>query len=177
MLPIKSFITVGSLRPESFNRMISKALIAVAPKSVILEILEISRLPMCNQDEDEPPPKEWIDFQQRMKCFDAVIFVVPEYNRFVSGGHKKLKDEASGPFGQNASDAQPGAVISVSVGSLGAVGLNHHLHRSLVFLNMPKMRQPENYISDAAKIFEAKGNLNNESSRHFLTDFMKSFVT
>ena len=173
---IQAAIIVGSLRKESFNRMVAKALIAVAPKSVSLEILEIGQLPMYNQDLDDSPPKEWTDFRNRLLHFDAVIFVTPEYNRSVPGVLKNAIDVASRPYGQNAFNGKPGAVISVSIGALGGFGASHHLRQSLVFLNVPTMPQPEAYIGEAAKIFESNGTLNNDSSRKFLTQFMTDFV-
>jgi chromate reductase, NAD(P)H dehydrogenase (quinone) len=173
---IQAAIIVGSLRKESFNRMVAKALIAVAPKSVILEILEIGQLPMYNQDLDESPPKEWTEFRQHLKKYDAVIFITPEYNRSVPGVLKNAIDVGSRPYGQNAFDGKPGAVISVSVGALGGFGANHHLRQSLVFLNVPTMPQPEAYIGEAAKLFETNGTLNNDSSREFLKKFMTTFV-
>lgn len=173
---IQAVILVGSLRKESFSRKVAKSLIAVAPKSITLEILEIGQLPMYNQDLDESPPKEWTDFRQRLKQFDAVIFVTPEYNRSVPGVLKNAIDVASRPYGQNAFAGKPGAVVSVSIGALAGFGANHHLRQSLVFLNIPTMAQPEAYIGDAVKLFEANGNLNNESTRDFLTQFMTAFV-
>jgi chromate reductase, NAD(P)H dehydrogenase (quinone) len=175
-MALKSMILVGSLRQKSFSRMVAKCLIAVAPNSVNFEILEIGQLPMYNQDFDEAPPKEWTDFRKRLKEFDAVIFVTPEYNRSVSAVLKNAIDVASRPYGQNAFDGKPGAVISVSIGALGGFGANHHLRQSLVFLNIPTMTQPEAYIGNAAKLFEANGNLNDESTRKFLTEFMSAFV-
>ena len=173
----RNVVLIGSLRKESFSRMVAKALIAVTPKSVTLEVLEIGQLPMYNQDLDESPPAEWVDFRKRLKEFDGVIFVTPEYNRSVPGVLKNAIDVASRPYGQNALNQMPGAVISVSVGALGGFGANHHLRQSLVFLNVPTMPQPEVYISEAAKLFETNGHLSNESTRTFLTQFMSSFVT
>lgn len=173
---MQAALIVGSLRKQSFSRMVAKSLIAVAPKSVSLEILEIGQLPLYNQDLDDSPPKEWTDFRNRLKTFDAVIFVTPEYNRSVPGVLKNAIDVASRPYGYNVFDGKPGAVISVSIGALGGFGANQHLRQSLVFLNVPTMPQPEAYIGEAAKIFETNGDLNNEASRTFLTKFMSEFV-
>lgn len=173
---VQTAIFIGSLRKESFSRMVAKALISVAPKKVNLEILEIGQLPMYNQDYDESPPKEWTDFRQKLKLFDAVIFVTPEYNRSTPGVLKNAIDIGSRPYGQNAFNGKPGAIVSVSIGALGGFGANHHLRQSLVFLNIPTMAQPEAYIGDAAKLFEANGNLKNEATKEFLKKFMDSFV-
>ncbi len=170
-------LIVGSLRKASFSRMVAKALIAAAPDSVHLEILEIAQLPMYNQDLDETPPKEWTDFRNRLIHFDAVIFVTPEYNRSTTGVLKNAIDVGSRPYGHNAFEGKPGAVVSVSIGAMGGFGANHHLRQSMVFLNMPTMAQPEAYIGEAAKLFETNGTLKNESTKNFLTKFMSSFVT
>ena len=50
-------IFVGSLRKDSLNRKMANALIALAPSSLKLEIVEIGNLPLFNQDlEAERPP-------------------------------------------------------------------------------------------------------------------------
>lgn len=173
---IQTAIILGSLRKESFSRMVAKALIANAPKSIVFEILEIGQLPMYNQDLDGNPPGEWTEFRNRLKTYDAVIFVTPEYNRSVPGVLKNAIDVASRPYGKNALNGKPGGVVSVSIGTLGGFGANHNLRQSLVFLNVPTMPQPEAYIADAAKLFEANGNLSSEPTRTFLSQFMNSFV-
>jgi chromate reductase len=67
-------------------------------------------------------------------------------------------------------------VISVSPGALGGFGANHHLRQSLVFLNVPAMQQPEVYIGGAAKLFDANGNITNETTRELLIQFMNAFA-
>jgi chromate reductase len=172
---IQAAVIVGSLRKESFSRMVAHSLMVLAPKSMSLEILEIGQLPHYNQDLDATPPKEWTEFQNEIKKNDAVIFVTPEYNRSMPGVLKNAIDIGSRPYGQNSFNGKPGAVVSVSVGSIGGFGANHHLRQSLVFLNVPTMAQPEVYLGEVSKIFETNGNLNNESSIIFLKKFISAF--
>lgn len=122
-------VVVGSLRRESFNRKMAKALIELAPSSLKLEIVEIGELPHYNQDEDEAGriPAAWFAFRQRIKAADAVIFVTPEYNRSVPGVLKNAIDVASRPYGQSVWDRKPAGIISVSPGAIGGFGANHHL--------------------------------------------------
>jgi chromate reductase len=169
-------VLVGSLRKESFSRKIAKALMALAPESVTLEILEIGGLPMYNQDLEETPPEAWTDFRERLKGFDSVLFVTPEYNRSVPAVLKNAIDVGSRPYGKNVWDGKPGAVVSVSPGTLSGFGANHHLRQSLVFLNVPTMPQPEAYIGGAAKLFDDGGNLISDSTREFLRKFMDTFA-
>ncbi len=176
MNKIRTAILVGSLRKGSYSRMVAQALMALAPSSVELEILEIAQLSMYNQDLDESSPKPWMEFRKKLHDFDSILFVTPEYNRSVPGVLNNAIDIASRPYGENSLSGKPGAVVSVSVGAMGGFGANHQLRQSLVFLNVPAMAQPEAYIGEAAKLFDKDGKLTNESTRLFLTKFMLSFV-
>jgi chromate reductase len=169
-------VFVGSLRKDSLNRKLAKALIVLAPESLRLEIVEIGNLPLYNQDFEENPPNEWREFRQRVKSSDAVLFVTPEYNRSVPAVLKNAIDVGSRPYGQNAWNGKPGAVISVSQGALGGFGANHHLRQSLVFVNVPTMGQPEAYIGNAASLFDDKGQLINDSIVDFLQKFLQAFA-
>jgi chromate reductase len=168
-------VIVGSLRKDSLNLKMAKALIAVAPETLHLKILEIGELPMYNEDLDESPPKAWTDFRNQLKNFDGILIVTPEYNRSVPAVLKNAIDVASRPYGKSAWDGKPAAVVSVSPGHIGGFGANHHLRQSLVFLNVPVMAQPEAYIGHAADLFDSQGNLTNESTLQFARNFMLTF--
>jgi chromate reductase len=168
-------VFVGSLRKESFSLKAAKALMAVAPATMKLEIVGIGHLPMYNQDLDANPPDEWMALKQRISESDAVLFVTPEYNRSVPAVLKNAIDVASRPYGKSAWNGKPGAVVSVSPGAIGGFGANHHLRQSLVFLNVPAMPSPEAYIGGAAKLFDSDGTLTNESTKDFLKQFMAAF--
>jgi chromate reductase len=174
----KIAVLVGSLRKESFNRKMAKALIKLSPDSLNLEIIEIGGLPLYNQDLDDTgnPPAGWTEFRERLKKFDGVLFVTPEYNRSVPGVLKNAIDVGSRPYGKSVWDGKPGAVMSVSPGAIGGFGSNHHLRQSLVFLNVPAMQQPEAYVGHAADLFDESGNLSNEATREFAAKFMNAFA-
>jgi len=168
-------VIVGSLRKESLNRKMAKELIALAPESLKMEIIEIGELPLYNEDLDKNPPKAWLDFRAKLKGSDGVLFVTPEYNRSVPGVLKNAIDVGSRPYGDSSWDKKPGAVISVSPSAIGGFGANHHLRQSLVFLNIPTMQQPEAYIGGAGKFFDDQGKLSNESTKEFLGKFLNAF--
>src|SRR5450755_4258752 len=169
-------VVVGSLRQGSFNRKLAKALAAIAPASLKLEIVEIGQLPLYNQDDDASPPAPSAAFKEKIASADAVIFVTPEYNRSVPGVLKNAIDIASRPYGKSAWDGKPAAVISVSPGAIGGFGANHHLRQSLVFLNMPTMTQPEAYIGGAGDLFDDAGALKKPETRQFLDKFLAAFA-
>jgi chromate reductase len=172
----KIAVIVGSLRKESFNLKTAKAAIAVAPENLTFDILDIGNLQMFNEDLEATPPKEWTIFRDQIRAADGLLFLTPEYNRSVPGVLKNALDVGSRPYGQNSFDGKPGAVISVSIGNISGFGANHHLRQSLVFVNVPTMAQPEAYIGDAGKLFNDIGELTNDSTKKFLTDFMEKFA-
>ena len=169
-------VFVGSLRKESLNRKLAKALEELAPSSLKLDIVEIGQLPLYNQDFDEDPSPVYVEFRARVRAADGVLFITPEYNRSVPGALKNALDVASRPYGQSAWNGKPGAVISASPGAIGGFGANHHLRQSLVFLNVPAMQQPEAYIGGADKLFDASGKLASDGTRKFLQQFIEAFT-
>ena len=124
-------------------------------------------MPLYNEDDDDNPPEGWRYLRQRVKAADAVLFVTPEHNRSVPA-LKNALDIASRPYGKNAWDAKPGAIVSASPEAIGGFGANHHLRQSLVFLIIPAMQQPEASIDGADKLFDAGGKLANEATHKFL---------
>jgi chromate reductase len=176
MAQTKIAVFVGSLRKESFTRKMAKALMKLAPDSLNLEIVEFGGLPLYDQDLEDNPPTAWIEFRERIKKVDGVLFVTPEYNRSVPGGIKNAIDVGSRPYGRSAWNGKPAAVVSVSPGVIGGFGANHHLRQSLVFLNMPAMQQPEAYMGNAANLFDESDNLVNGSTREFAAKFMHAFA-
>jgi chromate reductase, NAD(P)H dehydrogenase (quinone) len=174
----KVAVFVGSLRAASWNRKVARELIALAPASLQLEIVEIGQLPLYNQDFDDggKAPAEWLAFRQQVKAYDAVLFVTPEYNRSVPAPLKNAIDVGSRPYGKSVWDGKPGAIVSVSPGAIGGFGANHHLRQSLVFLNVPCLQMPEAYIGDVAKRFDEEGALTDKSTREFLQKFMTAYA-
>jgi chromate reductase len=172
----KIAVLIGSLRKESFNRKMAKALMKLSPDSLSLEFIEIGGLPLYNQDLDDDPPAAWTEFRERVKKVDGVLFVTPEYNRSVPGVLKNAIDVGSRPYGKNAWAGKPGAVVSVTPGAIGGFGANHHLRQSLVFIDVPAMPQPEAYIGKAGDLFDERGDLSNESTREFAAKFMNAFA-
>jgi chromate reductase, NAD(P)H dehydrogenase (quinone) len=169
-------VIVGSLRKESFNRKMAKALVAMAQPPLKLEIVEIGHLPSYNADYESDPPQVVRDFKQKIDSFDAVLFVTPEYNRGVPGVLKNAIDVGSRPYGKSSWSRKPAGVISVSPGAIGGFGANHHLRQSLVFLDMPALQQPEAYIGNAASLFDEKGALVNDSTRAFMQKYLQAFA-
>lgn len=175
MKEYKIAVIVGSLRKESYNLKMAKALIELSPESLSLEMLNIANLPMFNEDLEATPPKEWVIFREKIVAADGVLFLTPEYNRSVPAVLKNAVDVGSRPYGKNSWNGKPAGIVSVSIGNISGFGANHHLRQSLVFVNMHTMAQPEAYIGGAGALFNNEGKLINESTKDFLNTFMIAF--
>ena len=169
-------VVVGSLRKDSFSRKLAKSIAAVAPANLTFEFLEIGQLAHFDQDLEPTPPQEWVEFRDRARAADAVLFVTPEYNRGLPGVLKNALDVGSRPYGSSVWNGKPAAVVSNSPGAVGGFGAYHHLRQSLVFLNMPTLNQPETYVGGVSAMFGETGELINEGTREFLTGFARTFA-
>lgn len=174
----KVAVVVGSLRRESLNRKLAKALTSLAPAALTFDFVDIGDLPLYNPDLDgNNTPAAWTRLRDEIRGADAVLFVTPEYNRSLPASVKNALDVGSRPMGQSVWNAKPAAVVSGSPGAIGGFGANHALRQSLVFLNMPVLQQPEAYIGGLGDMFDAQGNVTKPETRAFLTKIMAAFGT
>jgi len=174
----KIAVIVGSLRKESWNRKLALALMKLASPALKMEIIDIGKLPLYNQDLDDEnvPAREWTAFREKMATMDGVFFVTPEYNRSVPGVLKNAIDVGSRPYGKSIWSGKPGAVISASPGAIGGFGANQHLRQSFVFLDIPCMQSPEAYIGDVSHLFDQDSNIAKEDTRQFLQKYMDAYA-
>jgi hypothetical protein len=77
---------VGSLSSRSINRVLSRALIRLAPDDLAFTELPIGNLPLYSPDFDSDYPPEAVALKEAIARSDAVLFVTPEYNRSIPGG-------------------------------------------------------------------------------------------
>jgi chromate reductase len=168
---------VGSLSSKSINRILSKALIRLAPDDLEFSEIPINNLPLYSPDYDNDYPPEAIALKDAIRGSDAVLFVTPEYNRSIPGALKNAIDWASRPWGQNAFDHIPAAVIGASIGQIGTAVAQQSLRGVLSFCNARQMTAPEAYIQYSPEVFTDDGEVTNDATAAFLSSFMEEFRT
>ena len=136
-------VVVGSLRKDSFNRKLANAIIKLAPPEFSFKQVQISDLPLYNQDDDANQADSVKRLKNEIKNAQGVLFVTPEYNRSIPGVLKNAIDNASRPYGQNAWEGKPAGIVGISIGVIGTAMAQQHLRNVLAFLNMPTLGQPE----------------------------------
>lgn len=172
----KVAVLVGSLRKDAFSKKVAEAFMALAPEGYLMERIEIGDLPLYNQDLDETPPEAWVKFRDRVREFDALVFVTPEYNRSVPAALKNALDVGSRPPGKGVWGGKPAVILSNSPGQYGGFGANHHLRQTFVFLDIPVLEQPEAYLAKVGEAFDEKGTLVNDRTKELLKKVMDAYV-
>lgn len=170
-------VLVGSLRENSLSQRVAKTLVELAQPTLDLFFPKLGDLPLYNEDLEANVPRPWARFRDELRDARAALFVTPEFNRSIPGVLKNAVDVGSRPYGQGAWSGKPAAVVSHSPGTLGGFGASHHLRQSLVFLDMFAMAQPEVYLSNSNKLFDAAGSMTNESARALLEAMLQKFET
>lgn len=166
---------VGSLSSTSVNRVLSKALIRLAPDELSFDEIRIDNLPLYSSDYDADYPPEAVALKESIAASDAVLFVTPEYNRSIPGALKNAIDWASRPWGQNSFDHIPAAVIGASPGGIGTAVAQQSLRAVLAFCNARQMTSPEAYITYSPEVYQPDGEVSNAETAEFLRDFMVEF--
>ncbi len=166
----------GSLRKESYNKYVLRVAQTLVPDGVALETFDLQGIPLFNQDDEQAPAPIVVEFKKRIRAAQAILFVTPEYNYSVPGVLKNAIDVASRPYGDNAWNGKPAAIMGASIGNFGSARAQYHLRQSLVCLNMPVLNQPEIMIGAAAQKFDENGNLLDDDAKELIRKLLDALV-
>lgn len=159
----------GSLRKDSYNTALLRAMKSLAPAGMQIEIAEIGTLPLYNSDDEAAFPAVAQALKEKIEKADGLIIATPEYNRSISGVLKNAIDWASRPYGKNSFDRKPVLTMGVTVGKIGTAVAQSHLKQIMVYLDADVIGQPELYLGPANEMFDEEGNITNEKIKEMLT--------
>jgi len=166
----------GSLRKQSYNKAILAAALEAIPDGASLEVFDLEGIPLFNQDLELEPPDKVKEFKAKIRAADAILIATPEYNYSIPGVLKNAIDWASRPYGDNAFDGKPVAVMGASVGTLGTARAQYDLRRSFVFLNMLPVNQPEVMVPSAQDKVDSEGRVTHENTRKKIRELLESLI-
>ena len=164
----------GSLRKGSYNTLALRAAQKLAPAGMGIEIADISRIPLYNDDvraAGEPP--EVAALKAQIRAADAVLIVTPEYNFSIPGVLKNTLDWMSRPP-EPPFDGKVVGIMGASPGPVGTARVQYDLRKVLVFMNAFTVNKPEVFISNCAAKFDAEGHLTDEATARFVGDLLVS---
>jgi chromate reductase, NAD(P)H dehydrogenase (quinone) len=174
--PIRTLAFCGSLRKGSYNRLLLKNAIALAPKGMSIEEGAIGELPLYNADLHQsgfPPVVQRLIDQARRT--DAFLFVTPEYNYSIPAPLKNAIDWVSRPQPQPFA-GRPAAIMGASTGLTGTARSQLHLRHSMVFLDMHPVNKPEVLLSQAQAKFDPEGRLTDQIAVGLIRDLLAALA-
>ena len=154
-----------------------QAALELKPENVEIEVFDFAKIPPFNADIEKQPPQIVRDLKAKIRASDALLIATPEYNYSIPGVLKNAIDWASRPYGDNAFDGKPVAVMSASTGILGGARAQYHLRQCFVFLNMHPINRPEVIVVQAGKQIDEKGYLTNQETRDHVKKLLESLFT
>ena len=177
MSQLKIAVFVGSLRKDSFNRRLARAVEKLAPAEFTFNHVRIDDLPLYSQDFDGAYPAVASRLKQEVEAADGVLFVTPEYNRSIPGVLKNAIDIASRPWGTNSFAGKPAAVIGASIGTGGTALAQQHLRNVLAYLDVAVLGQPEVFVHfKSDELIDAQGQIASDDTRKFLQGYVDRYV-
>ena len=171
----KIAVLVGSLQAKSVNKLLARNLEMLAPEGTQFDYVDISTLPLFNQDLEANFPASAQAMKYIIESADGVLFVTPEYNRSISGVLKNAIDWASRPWGSNSFNGKPAGIVGATISPLGTGPAQSDLRHIAAYLGTKLMGQPELYLSVSAETFDENGDVT-QSLRQNLQGYIVSLV-
>lgn len=166
----------GSLRQGSYNRALLRAAQEMVPSGASLEIFDLAGIPPFNQDLENQQVEKVTEFKAAIRAADALLIATPEYNYSMPGVLKNALDCASRPYGDNALDGKPVAIMGASMGMLGTARAQYHLRQSCVFLNMYPLNRPEVMVPFAQEKIDGTGRLTDQKTREKIAELVEALI-
>jgi chromate reductase len=176
MSTFKIALIVGSNRKESINRKLAHAITRVAPASLVFHDIRIDDLPMYNGDLEADRPAVVHRFTAEIAACQAVLVVMPEFNRSLPALLKNAIDWGSKPMVKNVWRDKPTAITGTSPGAIGTAVGQQHLRQILGILGATVMGG-EAYLSFKPGLLDESGAFADESTKAFMQGFINRFAT
>lgn len=170
----------GSLRSGSFNTALLRAGADLMGNGATLEIASVRGIPLYDGDveaADGLPPAVQILKGQVLAC-DGLLLATPEYNNGIPGVFKNAIDWLSRPASEipQVFGNRPVAVIGASPGGFGTILSQNAWWPVLRTLRAQTWFGGRLMVSRAGNVFDAGGELVDETVRAQLRDFLAGFV-
>lgn len=168
----KVAVIVGSIRAESINKKLARALAKLAEGRLEFDTVRIDDLPLFNQDNETSPPPPVVRIKTQIRSADGILFVTPEHNRSIPAALKNAIDWASRPPRESAFAGKVGAIIGTSRGRLSTALAQSHL-RVIAGCQLDAMLTlPETYINFTDTLIDVDANVTEETTKKLLTRFL-----
>jgi chromate reductase len=166
----------GSGRKRSFNTALLEAAKQLLPHDATLELVDISRLPLYNQDLELDIPEVVRELKKKIRDADAILFATPEHNYSITAVLKNAIEWGNRPPRDSSWSGKPAAIISASTSLRGGVRAQLHLRQIMIDLNMYPINRPLLLAANAKDKFDEDLKLTDEETVQTLRDVLSSLV-
>jgi len=168
----------GSLRSGSYNRLLLSAAAQVAPRGLNLSHFdELASVPLFNEDIEArglPPTVEKLC--AAVRAADALLVATREYNQSMPGVLKNAIDWLSRPTAEGVLQGKFVGVIGVTAGQWGTRLAQAALRQVLFATESVIVPGTALYLRDAARLFDARGELRDAAAREALSRYLAEFA-
>jgi chromate reductase len=172
----KVAVVNGSLRKDSINRKLALALAKLAGGKLELKLVDLSDLPLFNQDLEANYPAAAQRVKDEIAAADAVLFVTPEHNRSIPAALKNVIDWLTRPYGTGKWQGKIAGIVGTSAGQVGTAIAQAHLRSILVAQGIAVMGRPEIYFIYKEGVFDADHTVTDPQAKKILEGFVEAFA-
>jgi NAD(P)H-dependent FMN reductase len=169
----------GSLRRDSFNRLLLQAAAQDAPSSLKLTLYDgVGAIPLFNEDVERATgggPEAVRSLRDAVASADGLLIATPEYNQSIPGVLKNVIDWLSRPAPEEVLVGKPISIIGASGGRWGTRLAQAALRQVLTATESIVMPQPAVFVREAAQQFDESGRLIDDATRAALTANLAAF--
>lgn len=171
-------IICGSLRKNSYNRIIAQALTEM-DESVEFRWIEINDLPFFNEDlEVGGDPETVTAFKSAIRDVDGIIIVSPEYNSGIPGVLKNALDWASRPAKASVLSKKPVGLVGATPGGMGTAFAQMQTRQILEAMQTHVLPFQKVLISQVhEKIDSEQHVLTDEKTKKYLQRYLQQFTS
>ncbi len=162
----------GSLRRGSFNKLLLDNMFRMLPQYG--EILDLSRVPVFNQDEESNAPDSVKLLKEKIRDADLIFISTPEYNHGISGVLKNAIDWISRPPSDSPFMWKTVAIMSTFTGSIGGARAQEELRRILEPLGAISVPRPEVIVTNADKKFDSNGRITDQITLKLMEELLRN---
>jgi chromate reductase len=166
----------GSLRKDSINKKLALAIAKLAAGKLDLKLVDISDLPLFNQDLEANYPPAASRVKDEIAAADAVLFVTPEHSRSIPAALKNVIDWVARPYGTSRWPNKPAGIVGTSGGQVGTAIAQDHLRSILLAQGLAVLGRPEVYFIYKDGVFDAEHNVTDPQAKQILQGYIDAFA-
>ncbi|MBZ6526358.1 NAD(P)H-dependent oxidoreductase [Aerococcaceae bacterium DSM 111021] len=167
---------VGSNAVGSYNRLLLQFIQKHFNKLIELDIVEIDKVPLFNQSDDQTQSPVIQDIAKRIEAAEGVIIATPEHNHTIPAALKSLIEWLS--FKIHPFENKPVMIVGASYYTQGSSRAQLSLRQILDSPGVNAIVLPGNefLLGNVKEAFDTDNNLKDQGTVNFLASCLEKFI-